>query len=79
MSTESDVQLNVEGSGPKVRTLLVTTDIDGVATDVEMQVIAVAEKDGSLWRPPDWPEAIAADIHAIREMLELALAGLKLR
>jgi len=76
VADESSVQLLAEGTGPEIRTLDVTTMIDGVATTVKMQVLAIAEADGTLWRPS--PEA-AGDIRAIREMLELALAGLKLR
>jgi len=77
--TESSVQLLAEGTGPEIRTLNVTTVIDNVETTVKMQVIAIAEPDGTLWHPPSWPEEVAADVRAIREMLELALAGLKLR
>lgn len=49
MATESDLQLySGQPSGPLVRTLNVTTFINGVATTVQMEVAALADKNGNL-------------------------------
>lgn len=72
MSVESDVQLLHEGTGPKVRTLTITTLIDGVATDVEMQVVAVSDSDGHVWDDTSaWQEEVLAELRTISERLLL--------
>jgi hypothetical protein len=79
MATESDVQLATEGSGPKVRTLLVRTLVDNVPTDVEMQVVAIADEQG---RPlderlvVDAVNALTEAVYEIRDLLKLALEDL---
>lgn len=48
MATESDVQLLAEGAGPLIRTVTVTTLVDDTQTDVRMQVVGLADSDGTL-------------------------------
>jgi acyl-coenzyme A synthetase/AMP-(fatty) acid ligase len=45
--TESQVQVQPDSSGKKVRTIEVTTYINGVPTVVEMQVVAIADELGN--------------------------------
>lgn len=45
---ENEVQINPDGTGKQIRNLLVTTLINGVPTQVYMQVLAISDSDGNL-------------------------------
>lgn len=45
--TEGKVQVAPDSTGSKIRTLEVTTYVNGVATVVEMQVVAIADELGN--------------------------------
>lgn len=45
--TESKVQVAPDSTGSKIRTLEVTTYVNGVASVVEMQVVAIADELGN--------------------------------
>jgi hypothetical protein len=68
VATESDVA--VPGSGTKnVRTIRATTLVDGVATTVEIQVIALADEAGNIisdFMDYVWRADVLAELKRIR-------------
>jgi hypothetical protein len=75
--TESHVQLNVEGTGPEVRTLEVVTheqatDGSPTETDVHQQVVTLADRLGRLIDDDDdWREAMLIESRKQTEWLEI--------
>jgi hypothetical protein len=78
--TESKVQLNVEGTGPKVRTERVTTySDDGLATPqtVEQQVVVLATRFGAFIESDQaWREEMLAETKRMTHFLEMLLETL---
>lgn len=76
MSDESSVPIQQTTGGREVRTLQLTTIVDGVLKTVETQVVAIADANGN---PLDdlvdvtWQRELLAEVTAIREGLELAI------
>jgi hypothetical protein len=52
MATESDIQLITGGNGPVLRTIQVTTLLNGEPTVVNMEVAAISDPNGTLLFPP---------------------------
>jgi hypothetical protein len=72
MAKETQAQIPPNSSGPKVRTLEVTTYIDGVATTVEMQVVAIADNDGNVideFMDYNWQRRVIDELAALRQVL----------
>jgi len=53
-----------------VRTLTITTLIDGVPTDVKMQVIAIADADGNVVDAGRWREEMLGALRSINSAIE---------
>ena len=72
---ESDVQLNVEGTGPRVRTTAVTTYEDPLTatpTTVEQQVVVLADRLGTfIADDAEWREQMLVLSQRQSELLEL--------
>jgi hypothetical protein len=72
MATESDVQLLSGGSGPLIRTLTVTTILNGEPTSVQMEVTAISDPNGNVIFPPvDRQDEILIVLKEIRTLLSL--------
>ena len=76
MTTPSNVELNVEGTGPRVRTLKLTSttapDASGNATAdtaTHQQVVTLADQRGDI--PIDLSSDILGELKAIHEALDL--------
>lgn len=79
MGQEGQVQLQPDSTGKGVRTLEVTTYINGVATTVEMQVVALADEQGrplSLTSQKETLELLYAESRLQTEILLRMLAGI---
>lgn len=63
VSLQQDQLTNVAG-GP-VRTIATTVSINGVPTQVQMQVVSLADERGVLFDPPERNEAVLEDILAV--------------
>lgn len=66
---ESYAAIPPNSTGPQVRILQVTTLVDGVPLTVEMQVIAIADKDGNVlgsFVDGEWQDAMLAELKRIR-------------
>lgn len=71
---ESKVQIAPESSGPKIRNLRVRTIVDGVPTDVEMQVICIADENGHIiadFHNAQWQESVLIELRRIRKGMSL--------
>lgn len=62
------------GTGSPIRTLTVTTLIDGTLTDVRMQVVTIADAEGKLI-PLDGSQGILDLLGEIRDLIRLAIGG----
>jgi hypothetical protein len=73
--SESDVQLNVEGTGPRVRTTAVTTYEDPTAptaSTVEQQVVVLADRLGTYIEDDQgWREAMLGLAQKQLELLQI--------
>lgn len=79
MGQESQVQVAPDSTGKSVRTLEVTTYVNGVATVVEMQVVALADDQGrplSLTSQKETLELLYAESRLQTEILLRILAGI---
>lgn len=73
LPNESDVQVIQSSGGPLIRNLLLTTIINGVPTQVQMQVIAISDSFGNViddFMDYQWKAQV---IHELR-MLRMEMA-----
>ena len=82
MPTEAKIQLNQEGSGPKVRTLelveptaVSATGAAQADTTREQQIVGLSDRRGDLM--PDVGEAILGELRAIRGQLAVISSQLE--
>lgn len=71
---EQKVAIFPDSSGKNVRTLQLTTLVDGVETTTQMQVIAVADAAGNILRSfadERFEEELLGELRAIRVLLEV--------
>jgi hypothetical protein len=71
--SESQVQVQPDSSGKKVRTIEVTTILSGVATVVEMQVLAIADENGNTineFIDYKWQLAVLNELKKIRRAVD---------
>lgn len=79
MATESAVQVAPDSTGKQIRTIEVTTYINGAATTVEMQVVAIADEQGrplSLTSQKETLDLLYAESRLQTEILLRMLAGI---
>jgi hypothetical protein len=66
---ESYAAIPPNSTGPQVRVLQVTTLVEGVPLTVEMQVLAIADKDGNVlgsFVDGAWQDAVLEELQRIR-------------
>lgn len=71
---EQQVQIFPDSTGKKVRTLQVTTLVDGVETTAHMQVVAISDASGNVLRhfgDEHFNEQLLEELHALRQLLEV--------
>jgi hypothetical protein len=67
--SESYAAIPPNSTGPQVRILQVTTLVEGVPLTVEMQVVAIADKDGNVFRTftdAEWQDSVLSELCRIR-------------
>jgi hypothetical protein len=70
MSSESYVQVAPDSTGAKIRNIEVTTYPDDTATDVNQQVVVLADKLGRLIdNDTSWREETLSELRSVRELL----------
>lgn len=72
MTTETYAQIPPNSTGPLVRTIEVTTLVQGVPLKVEMQVLAVADSAGNVideFMDYNWQRRMIDELVALRQML----------
>jgi len=72
MPKETYAAIPPNSTGPQVRTIEVTTFVDGVPLTVEMQVVAIADSDGNVideFMDYNWQRRVIDELAALREML----------
>lgn len=76
--TESNVQLNPDGTGQKIRSEKVKTyDADGIASDVQQQVVVLADRFGTFMDDQtQWRDEMLMHTRKISEALDLILEAL---
>jgi hypothetical protein len=70
MSSESYVQVAPDSTGAKIRNIEVTTYPDDTATEVNQQVVVLADKVGRLLdNDTAWREDTLSELRSVRELL----------
>jgi hypothetical protein len=70
MSAESYVQVAPDSTGAKIRNIELTTYPDETATDVNQQVVVLADKVGRLLdNDTSWREDTLRELRSVRELL----------
>lgn len=75
---EDYAQIQPDSTGALVRTVRVTTLVDGVPTEVEMQVVGIADAEGRPVAFPgdaEWRDEVLAELRAIRLGMEHQCGG----
>ena len=69
---ESYAAIPPNSTGPQVRTIQVTTYVDGVPLTVDLQVIAIADSDGNVidtFMDYNWQRRVIDELAALRQVM----------
>jgi len=75
---ESYAAIPPNSTGPQVRTIQVTTYVDGVPLTVDMQGVAIADGDGNVidqFMDYNWQRRVIDELAALRQMLSERLGA----